>query len=102
MAPPTPPEMNGQEAQQGLHQFFQQNGRNQAQSEHYRLDDGSYMPDQTIPFTTPEPEQRGWYTDQFGNKNYLYHDQVNLGANIQFVSATHGRWPSEEPHTNVH
>lgn len=95
MAPPTPPEMDGQELQEGIHQLLQHNSGHQAQTEHYPLDNGSYIPGPAVPFTTPEPEQGGWYKDQFGNKNYMYHDQVNLGAELQIVSYDFGKKRNE-------
>ncbi|KAL6718011.1 hypothetical protein ACLMJK_004096 [Lecanora helva] len=84
MAPPTPPEIDGQGLSDGLHELLQHNTRGQPSQESYSFDNGSYIPGQHAPFTTPEPEQGGWYMDQFGNKNYLYHDQTNLGGDVQF------------------
>ena len=86
MAPPTPPGIDGQELHDGFDQLLQHNIRGQPHPEAYAFDSSSYVPGPPAPFTTPEPEQGGWYVDQFGNKNYLYHDQTNLGAEIPFVS----------------
>ena len=86
MAPPTPPELNSQELQDGFDQLLQHNARGQPQTDSFAFDHGPYMPGPAAPFTTPEPEQGQWYADQYGNKSFLYHDQRNPSGDLQFVS----------------
>ena len=86
MTPPTPPEIDGQGLQDGFHELLQHNTRARPQQESYTFENASYIPGPVAPYTTPDPEQGGWYADQFGNKSYLFHDQANLSGDVQFVS----------------
>ncbi len=86
MAPPTPPETDGQELQDGFHQLVQHNARSQPQPESYPFDNGSYIPGPPAPFTTPESEPGAWYMDHLGNRSYLLHGQGNRGGEMAFVS----------------
>lgn len=87
MAPPTPPEIDGHKLQAGFQQLLQHNSRSQSQPGPYALDNGSYVPSApTTSYNTPEPEMGAWYLDHYGNKRFMYHDQVDLGGEMQYVS----------------
>ena len=82
--PPTPPEVEGHELQDGFHQLLQHNARSQHQPNGYSIDNASYIPSGNT-YNTPEPELGQWFVDQYGNRSFMYHNQNNLGGDIQYV-----------------
>lgn len=82
--PPTPPEVQGRELQDGFHQLLQHNARSQHQPNGYSIDSASYIPSGNT-YNTSEPELGQWFVDQYGNRSFMYHNQNNLGGDIQYV-----------------
>ncbi len=88
MAPPTPPDVDGTELQDGFHQLLQHNAGSQPQPGAQALGNSPYMQSRpTVLYDTPEPESEGqWYLDQYGEKRLVYNDQGNLVEEVQYVS----------------
>ena len=82
--PPTPPDINGHELQDGFHQIMQHNAKNQQQSHAYTGDNGVYAASGNA-YNTPEPEAGQWYMDQYGNRTYMYHNQHHMAGDVQYV-----------------
>jgi len=89
--PPTPPDLDSHELQDGFHRLLQHNARTPHQPNQYAMDHDSYVPSSTTSYTTPEPDFGGqWYVDQYGNECFMYPDQVSRGGDIQYVSQEQG------------
>jgi len=89
--PPTPPDLDSHELQDGFHRLLQHNARTPHQPNQYAMDHDSYVPSSTTSYTTPEPDFGGqWYVDQYGNESFMYPDQVSRGGDIQYVSQEQG------------
>ena len=83
--PPTPPDVDGRELQDGFHQLMQHNTKTQHQANAYAGDSGAYVTSGSS-YNTPEPEAGQWYMDQYGNRTFMYHNQNPIAGDVQYVS----------------
>ena len=86
--PPTPPDNDDHDLQDGFNQLLQHNARAQHPSDQYNMSHTPYVQSSNTSYTTPEPDLGGqWYVDQYGNQSWMLPDQLTRVADPQYVSA---------------